>query len=109
MGWQLIAMGMGMSMVPWRKIRPVLGVMLWTGMRMIQGMVLVQPAVTVRVRARPGSRPGRLGIIGLAVWSVSWRHSLYLRSHFIKTPASGEPGQVAEFVKECHNGRVRGG
>jgi hypothetical protein len=55
MGWQLIAMGMGMRSVPGRKLRLLLRMMRGLGMGMVQGMVLVQLTVTVRIRACPGS------------------------------------------------------
>jgi hypothetical protein len=55
MGWQFIAMGVGMRMVPGRKIRLLLWMMRGVGVRMVHGMVLVQLTVTVCIRAGLGS------------------------------------------------------
>jgi hypothetical protein len=55
MGWQFIAMGVGMRMVPGRKIRLLLWMVRGVGVRMVQGVVLVQLAVTVCIRAGLGS------------------------------------------------------
>lgn len=74
MGWELITMGMGMRIVPGRKFGLLLRMMRGLGMRMVQGMVLVKLPVTVRIRAGLGSGFGCLGIIGLAIGPVPWRH-----------------------------------
>jgi len=58
MGWQLITMGVGMSIVPGRKIRLVLRMMRGPGMGMVHGMVLIQLTVTVLIRAGLGSGLG---------------------------------------------------
>jgi hypothetical protein len=72
MGWQLIAMGVGMRMVPGRKIRFVLRMMRGLGMRMVHGVVLIQLTVAVSIRTGLGSGLRRLGIIRLAVRPVPW-------------------------------------
>jgi hypothetical protein len=65
-------MGVGMRMVPGRKIGVVLRMMRGLGMRMVQGMVLIQLTVAVSIRAGLRSGLGRLGIIWLAVRPVPW-------------------------------------
>jgi hypothetical protein len=51
MGGQLIAMEMGMSVVPGREIRLRLGMMRGLGMRMVHGMMLVLFTVPFFIRA----------------------------------------------------------
>ena len=92
MGGQFIAMEMGMSVVPGRKIRLHLGMMGGLGMRMVHGMMLVLFTVPFFIRAVLGPGLGGLGIIGLAIGSVSWRHSQYLRSLLLKRSPCG-PGR----------------
>lgn len=65
-------MGVGMSVVPGRKIRLILGLMRCLGMRMVHGMMLVLLSVPVHIRAVLGPGLGGLGIIRLAIGSVSW-------------------------------------
>ncbi len=84
MGGQFIAMEMGMRVVPGRKIRLHLGLMRCLGMRMVHGMMLVLLPVPVFIRAVLGPGLGGLGIIRLAIGSVSWRHSQYSRSLLLK-------------------------
>ncbi len=81
---QLIAMGMGMCVVPGRKSRLLLRLMRCLGMRMVHGVMLVFLTLPVFVRAILGPGLGGLGIIGLAIGSVSWRHSQYLRALLLK-------------------------
>ena len=64
-----------MSVVPGRKIRLLMRVMLGLGMRMVHRMMLVHLTVPVFIRAVLGPGLGGLGIIRLAIGSVSWRHS----------------------------------
>ena len=72
MGGQLITMGVGMRIVPGWKLRLLLRMMRGLGMGMVQGMVLVQFTMTVRILARLGSGFGCLGIVGLAIRTVPW-------------------------------------
>ena len=72
MGWQLIAMGVGMRIVPRRENRLLLRMMRGLGVRVVQGMVLVQLTVTVCILAGLGSWFRCLGIIGLAIRPVPW-------------------------------------
>ena len=65
-------MGVGMRIVPGRKFRLLLRMMRGLGMRMVQGMVLVQLTVTVRILAGLGSGLRCLGIVGLAIRPVPW-------------------------------------
>jgi hypothetical protein len=74
MGGQLITMGVGMSIVPGRKIGLDLRMMRGMRMRMVHGMMLIQLTVPVLIRAGLGSGLGCLGIIRLAIRSVSGRH-----------------------------------
>jgi hypothetical protein len=64
MGRQLIAMGMGMGIMPGRKGRLGLRVVGRVGMRMIHGVVMVLLIVAVLVLA--GVRPG----VGLRITGV---------------------------------------
>ncbi len=81
---QLIAMGMGMCVMPRRKSRLLLRLMRCLGMRMVHGVMLVFLTLPFFVRAVLGPGLGGLGIIGLAIGSVSWRHSQYFRSLLLK-------------------------
>jgi hypothetical protein len=72
---KLIAMGMRMSVVPGRKLRLDLGMVRGVRMWVIHGMMLIRFALPVFIRAGLGSGLRGLGIIRLAVRSVSWRHS----------------------------------
>jgi hypothetical protein len=81
---QLIAMGMGMCVVPGRKSRLLLRLMCCLGMRMVHGVMLVFLTLPVFIRAILGPGLGGLGIIGLAIGSVSWRHSQYFRYLLLK-------------------------
>ncbi len=54
MGWQFIAVRMGMRIVTRGKHRLVLRMMRCLGVRVVEGMVLVEFAVPVFVRAGPG-------------------------------------------------------
>ena len=65
-------MGVGMRIVPGRKFRLLLRMMRGLGMRMVQGMVLVQLTVTVSILAGLGSGFRCLGIVGLAIRPVPW-------------------------------------
>ncbi len=56
MGWQFIAVRMGMGIVPRRKDRLVLRMVWCLGVRVVKGMVLIEFAVPVFVRAGPGLR-----------------------------------------------------
>jgi hypothetical protein len=80
----LIAMGMGMCVMPGRKSRLLLGLMRSLGMRMVHGMMLVFLTLPVFIRAVLGPGLGGLGIVRLAIGSVSWRHSQYLHSPLLK-------------------------
>ena len=80
----LIAMGMGMCVMPGRKSRLLLGLMRLLGMRMVHGMMLVFLTLPVFIRAVLGPGLGGLGIIRLAIGSVSWRHSQYFHSPLLK-------------------------
>jgi len=71
---QRIALRRGMGMVPGREGRFVLGVVRALRMGVIEGMMLVQFAVTVFIRAGLGSNLWRLGISRNAVGSASGRH-----------------------------------
>jgi hypothetical protein len=71
---QRMVLWLGMGMVPGREGRLVLGMVRTLRMGVIEGMVLVQFAVTVFVRAGLGSGLWRLGIPGDAVGSASGRH-----------------------------------
>ncbi|MDD1707017.1 MAG: hypothetical protein LUO81_02330 [Methanoregulaceae archaeon] len=84
MGGQLIAMEMGMSVMPGRKIRLLLGMMRGLGLRMVHGMMLVLFTVPFFIRAVLGPGLGGLRIIGLTIGSMAWRHSHYLRSLLLK-------------------------
>jgi hypothetical protein len=84
MGGQLIAMEMGMSVVPGRKIRLHLRMMRGLGMRMVHRMMLVLFTVPFFIRAVLGPGLRRLGIIRLAIRSMSWGHSQYYRSLLLK-------------------------
>jgi len=84
MGGQLIAMEMGMSVVPGRKIRLRLGMMRRLGMRMVHRMMLVLFTVPFFIRAVLGPGLGGLGIIRPAIRSMSWGHSQYFRSLLLK-------------------------
>ena len=68
---QIIFMGMGMGVVPWREVCFFLGMVDGMGMRMVHGMVLVQFTLPVLVRAGPRPGLGRLGIVMLAIRAVS--------------------------------------
>jgi|MTBAKMStandDraft_1061839.scaffolds.fasta_scaffold17546_3 hypothetical protein len=74
MVWQIITMRVGMSIVPGRKIGLDLRMMRGMRMGMVHGMVLIQFTVPVLIRAGLGSGLGCLGIIRLAIRSVSGRH-----------------------------------
>lgn len=89
MGGQFIAMEMRMSVVPGRKIRLHLGMMRGLGMRMVHGMMLVLFTVPFFIRAVLGPGLGGLGITRLAIGSMSWRHSQYLRSLLLKRSQCG--------------------
>jgi hypothetical protein len=62
-------MGVGMGVVPGRKIRLLPGVMRGMGMRMVHRMVLVLFTVPILIRAGLGPGQGGLGIIRLAIGS----------------------------------------
>jgi len=68
---QIIFMGMGMGVVPWREVCFFLRMVPGMRVRMVHGMVLVQFTLPVLVRAGPGPGLGRLGIVMLAIWAVS--------------------------------------
>lgn len=75
---QRIDLWLGMGMVPGREGRLVLGMVRTLRMGMIEGMVLVQFAVTIFIRAGLGSELWCLGIPGNAVGSASGRHGQVL-------------------------------
>ena len=77
---QLIAMGMGMGVVPGSEVCFFLRMVPGMGVRMIHGMVLVQFTLPVLVRAGLGPGLGRLGIVMLAIWPVSGGHNQYFLS-----------------------------
>jgi hypothetical protein len=97
MGGQLIAMEMGMSVVPVRKIRLHLGMMRGLGMRMVHGMMLVLFTVPFFIRAVLGPGLGGLRITRLAIGSMAWRHSQYFRSLLLKRSPCG-PGRRYEVL-----------
>jgi hypothetical protein len=84
MGGELIFMGMGMCIMPWRKSRLLLGLVRCLGVRMVHGMMLVFLTLPFFIRAVLGPGQGGLGIIGLAIRPVSWRHSQYYRFLLLK-------------------------
>jgi hypothetical protein len=74
---QIISMEMGMGVVTLRKVCFFLGMMSVLRMRMVQGMVLVQFAVPVHIRACLGTGLGGLGIVRPTIRTVSGCHNLY--------------------------------
>ena len=77
---QLIAMGMGMGVVPGSEVYFFLRMVLGMGVRMIHGMVLVQFTLPVLIRAGVGPGLGRFWIVMLAVRPVSGGHNQYFLS-----------------------------
>jgi hypothetical protein len=86
---KIITMKMGMSVVPGRKIRLHLRMMGGLGMWMVHGMMLVLFTVPFFIRAVLGSRLRGLRIIRLAIGSMAWGHSQYLRSLLLKRSQCG--------------------